>query len=45
MRRYKVNVIVCYHLDIHKWSHSGDDSEENLITLCVDCHQRAHGLG
>jgi 5-methylcytosine-specific restriction endonuclease McrA len=25
-------------------SHSGADSEENLITLCVDCHRRAHGL-
>ena len=23
-------------------SHSGADSEENLITLCVDCHRRAH---
>ena len=21
-------------------SHSGDDSEENLITLCVSCHDR-----
>jgi ATP-dependent DNA helicase RecQ len=26
-------------------SHSGEDSEENLITLCVDCHKAAHGLG
>jgi 5-methylcytosine-specific restriction endonuclease McrA len=25
-------------------SHSGADSEENLITLCVDCHRRAHEL-
>src|SRR6266851_3688409 len=25
-------------------SHSGGDSEENLITLCVDCHRRAHEL-
>jgi 5-methylcytosine-specific restriction endonuclease McrA len=25
-------------------SHSGTDAEENLITLCVDCHRRAHGL-
>ncbi len=25
-------------------SHSGDDSEENLITLCSDCHRRNHGL-
>ena len=23
-------------------SHSGDDSEENLITLCVDCHGVLH---
>ena len=23
-------------------SHSGDDSEENLITLCVDCHGEMH---
>jgi 5-methylcytosine-specific restriction protein A len=23
-------------------SHSGPDEEENLITLCVNCHQRAH---
>jgi 5-methylcytosine-specific restriction endonuclease McrA len=25
-------------------SHSGADSEENLITLCADCHRRAHEL-
>ncbi len=25
-------------------SHSGPDSEANLITLCVDCHRRAHEL-
>ena len=24
-------------------SHSGDDSEENLITLCTACHARMHG--
>lgn len=24
-------------------SHSGGDSEENLITLCQDCHKLAHG--
>ncbi len=24
-------------------SHSGDDSEENLITLCADCHEFVHG--
>ncbi len=23
-------------------SHSGDDSEENLITLCADCHSAVH---
>jgi len=23
-------------------SHSGDDSEENLITLCVSCHEEMH---
>ena len=26
-------------------SHAGGDSEGNLITLCVDCHTAAHGLG
>ncbi len=25
-------------------SHSGTDSEENLITLCVDCHRQVHEL-
>jgi 5-methylcytosine-specific restriction endonuclease McrA len=24
-------------------SHSGEDSEENLITLCSNCHSRFHG--
>ena len=24
-------------------SHSGEDSEENLITLCHHCHQVVHG--
>jgi 5-methylcytosine-specific restriction endonuclease McrA len=24
-------------------SHSGDDSDENLITLCATCHASAHG--
>ncbi len=24
-------------------SHSGDDSEENLITLCTLCHAGTHG--
>ena len=23
-------------------SHSGQDSEENLITLCVSCHEETH---
>ena len=23
-------------------SHSGNDSEENLITLCVSCHEEMH---
>jgi 5-methylcytosine-specific restriction endonuclease McrA len=23
-------------------SHSGDDSEHNLITLCRSCHEAAH---
>ena len=33
------------HLEIHHKefrSHSGDDSEENLITLCNHCHGLAH---
>jgi len=25
-------------------SHSGEDSEHNLITLCLDCHASTHGL-
>jgi 5-methylcytosine-specific restriction endonuclease McrA len=25
-------------------SHSGDDSEENLITLCRRCHAQVHGF-
>lgn len=24
-------------------SHSGNDSEENLITLCTACHNETHG--
>ena len=30
----------------HQWfrSHSGDDSELNLITLCTDCHASVHRL-
>jgi len=33
------------NLEVHHMefrSHSGDDSEENLITLCAACHQGAH---
>ena len=35
------------NLEVHHMefrSHSGADSEENLITLCVNCHGRAHEL-
>jgi 5-methylcytosine-specific restriction endonuclease McrA len=34
------------HLEVHHRefrSHSGSDSEENLITLCTTCHARVHG--
>jgi 5-methylcytosine-specific restriction endonuclease McrA len=33
------------HLQVHHRqlrSHSGDDTEENLITLCTECHRRIH---
>jgi len=33
------------NLEVHHTefrSHSGDDSEENLITLCTACHTGAH---
>jgi len=33
------------HLQVHHLkfrSHSGSDSEENLITLCAQCHAQAH---
>jgi 5-methylcytosine-specific restriction endonuclease McrA len=33
------------HLEIHHskfWSHSGDDAEQNLITLCASCHAGIH---
>jgi 5-methylcytosine-specific restriction endonuclease McrA len=33
------------HLEVHHRefrSHSGADSEENLITLCAACHARVH---
>jgi 5-methylcytosine-specific restriction enzyme A len=29
-----------HHKDFR--SHSGADSEENLITLCTECHARVH---
>ena len=34
------------NLEIHHKrfrSHSGDDSEDNLITLCFTCHASVHG--
>lgn len=34
------------NLEVHHQqfrSHSGDDSEENLITLCTACHNKTHG--
>ena len=33
------------NLEVHHWelrSHSGEDSEENLITLCAACHATLH---
>ncbi len=35
------------HLQVHHVkfrSHPGDDSEENLITLCAECHQKVHAM-
>jgi 5-methylcytosine-specific restriction endonuclease McrA len=32
-------------LQVHhiQWrSHFGDDNPQNLLTLCIDCHQQAH---
>jgi 5-methylcytosine-specific restriction endonuclease McrA len=37
-----------FNLEIHHKqfrSHSGDDSEENLITICAACHAIAHRNG
>ena len=34
------------NLEVHHQqfrSHLGGDSEDNLITLCADCHRLAHG--
>jgi ATP-dependent DNA helicase RecQ len=34
------------NLEVHHQqfrSHSGQDSEENLITLCSECHASVHG--
>ena len=33
------------NLEVHHQrfrSHAGDDTEENLITLCVSCHEEMH---
>jgi 5-methylcytosine-specific restriction endonuclease McrA len=33
------------NLEVHHMrfrSHGGDDSEQNLITLCAECHARVH---
>jgi 5-methylcytosine-specific restriction endonuclease McrA len=35
------------NLEVHHMefrSHSGDDSEKNLITLCTACHAATHGI-
>jgi 5-methylcytosine-specific restriction endonuclease McrA len=35
------------NLEVHHQqfrSHSGDDSEANLITLCAACHSSVHGF-
>lgn len=34
------------HLEVHHVtfrSHGGDDSDENLVTLCTKCHSVFHG--
>ena len=34
------------HLEVHHKefrSHGGEDREDNLITLCIDCHDFEHG--
>ncbi len=38
---------VMSNLEVHHKqfrSHRGDDSEENLITLCAPCHHQIHDL-
>jgi 5-methylcytosine-specific restriction endonuclease McrA len=37
-----MNKLQVHHLDFR--SRCGNDDESNLITLCVDCHRRTHGL-
>ena len=32
-----------HHLEFR--SHSGSDSEQNLITLCAECHEQTHLTG
>jgi 5-methylcytosine-specific restriction endonuclease McrA len=35
------------NLEVHHQrfrSHSGDDTEENLITLCTNCHSSIHNV-
>jgi len=35
----RINLQVHHH---YFRSHSGEDRDENLITLCYDCHSKAH---
>jgi 5-methylcytosine-specific restriction endonuclease McrA len=38
----------CTQLEVHhmyRRSRGGDDSEENLLTLCRACHRGAHRVG
>ena len=35
------------NLEVHHQefrSHGGEDAEQNLITVCIECHGRYHGL-
>jgi 5-methylcytosine-specific restriction endonuclease McrA len=36
----KMSTLEIHHQDFR--SHSGDDSEENLITVCAACHAALH---